>query len=302
VTALLLIQIHIEIKMLRINLQHQHTGFADILIDRQRPGVLSNNDLSRNELTGVDINSNTNSNSTRITGVMYERSNSKCSNPTNNEDNDNNNTEDNADNAEENETNYHNRDTDNSQECGKQKPNDNNKNNNKSQNDPPGVHIDNISNENIDIVFNHSSRLLRCTADESITHACCGAQLTVINEENAYNNHEDNVNNNTINNSDNTDDVTAMYSVDAQYKTVHHDNDNTNPSTITERKRNNARDRHDTNRNNDVRDVNSETEVNDENDTKVNDDNDNNNNSSRNNHRKFTEKHKSYQQQHLIFP
>ena len=54
--------------------------------------------------------------------------------------------------------------------------------------------------------------------------------------------------------------------------------------------------------NNDVRNVNSETEINDENDTKVNDDNDNNTYSSRNNHRKFTKKHKSYQQQHLIFP
>ena len=74
------------------------------------------------------------------------------------------------------------------------------------------------------------------------------------------------------------------------------------PSAITERKRNNARDAHDTNRNNNICDVNSETKVNDDNDTKVDDGNDNNNNSSRNNHRKFSEKHKSYQQQHLTFP
>ena len=106
-----------------------------------------------------------------------------------------------------------------------------------------------------------------------------------------------------------TDDVTAMYSVNAQYKTIHHntkvndDNDNMIPSAITKRKQKNARDAHNTNQNYDVRNVNSKTEVNDDNNTKVNDDNDNNNYSSCNNHRKFRhEKHKYYQQQHLIFP
>ena len=51
---------------------------------------------------------------------------------------------------------------------------DSNDNNNPKENET------NHHNRDTDIVFDHSSRLLQCTADESITHACCGAQLTVI--------------------------------------------------------------------------------------------------------------------------